>query len=119
MRKNIKRARSAFLLWLAVMMASSPVAGHGTLVYPMSRVYRVYESNPENPAFELAREAIAIDGTGSYYSWNEVSRNIPEAVRAGLPPGYDYSPWLRMGSSPAGGVLTGRILLAPTAAWTW
>ena len=65
MRKNIKRARSAFLLWLAVMMASSPVAGHGTLVYPMSRVYRVYESNPENPAFELARDAIAIDGTGS------------------------------------------------------
>ena len=103
MRKNIRRARSASLLWLAAMMASSPAAGHGTLVYPMSRVYRVYESNPENPAFELAREAIAIDGTGSYYSWNEVSRNIPEAVRAGLPPGYDYSPWAPDGQLASGG----------------
>ena len=103
MRKNIKRARSAFLLWVAAMMASSPAAGHGTLVYPMSRVYRVYQSNPENPSFELARSAIAIDGTGPYYSWNEISQNIPEAVQAGLPPGFDYSPWVRDGELASGG----------------
>ena len=103
MRKNIKRSGPAFLLWVAAVMASSPAAGHGTLVYPMSRVYRVYQSNPENPSFELARSAIAIDGTGPYYSWNEISQNIPEAVQAGLPPGFDYSPWVRDGELASGG----------------
>ena len=104
MKKIIQRSyRMALLCGCIVLLSDIAALGHGTLVYPMSRVYRVYESNPENPAFELARDAIAIDGTGSYYSWNEVSRNIPEAVRAGLPPGYDYSPWAPDGQLASGG----------------
>ena len=104
MKKIIQRSYLMALLCGCIVLLSDIAAlGHGTLVYPMSRVYRVYESNPENPAFELARDAIAIDGTGSYYSWNEVSRNIPEAVRAGLPPGYDYSPWAPDGQLASGG----------------
>tara|TARA_Y100000758_G_scaffold254635_1_gene191433 strand:- start:247 stop:1215 length:969 start_codon:yes stop_codon:yes gene_type:complete len=104
MKKIIQRSYlMALLCGCIVLLSDISSLGHGTLVYPMSRVYRVYESNPENPAFELARDAIAIDGTGSYYSWNEVSRNIPEAVRAGLPPGYDYSPWAPDGQLASGG----------------
>ncbi|MEO6593212.1 MAG: lytic polysaccharide monooxygenase auxiliary activity family 9 protein [Planctomycetota bacterium] len=65
---------------------------HGTVVFPKSRVYRVYQSNPSNPNFALAANAVAIDGQLSYYTWNELSRNITQAVTAGLPPGFDYWP---------------------------
>jgi len=68
MKMVIQRSyRMALLCGCIVLLSDIAALGHGTLVYPMSRVYRVYESNPENPAFELARDAIAIDGTGSYY----------------------------------------------------
>ncbi|MCR9245824.1 MAG: lytic polysaccharide monooxygenase [bacterium] len=76
---------------------------HGTVVSPMSRVYRVYQSNPSNPNFALAANAIALDGTLSYYTWNEVSRNIPQAVQASLPPGFDYSPWIPDGQLASAG----------------
>lgn len=77
--------------------------GHGTAISPMSRVYRVFLSNPENPDFGLAANAVATDGTQSYYTWNQLSRNVPEAVNAGLPPGFDYSPWLPDGHIASGG----------------
>jgi predicted carbohydrate-binding protein with CBM5 and CBM33 domain len=81
----------------ALFTFSSLAVGHGTLVSPMSRVYRVYLSNPENPDFALAQAAVDMDGSQSYYNWNELSRNIPEAVQAGLPPGFSYEPWLPNG----------------------
>lgn len=76
---------------------------HGTVVDPASRVYRVYQSNPSNPNFALAQTAVALDGELSYYSWNELSRNIPEAVNAGLPPGFDYSSWIPDGELASAG----------------
>ena len=104
MRYPISHRQATLLLCVCVMMFSGVEAiGHGTLVHPMSRVYRVYQSNPENPDFALARSAIAMDGTGSYYSWNELSQNIPAAVREGLPPGFDYSPWVGDGHLASGG----------------
>lgn len=78
-------------------------AAHGTVVSPTSRVYRVYQANPSNPSFQLAANAVAIDGELSYYTWNEVSRNIPEAVQAGLPPAFDYSPWVPDGQLASAG----------------
>lgn len=77
--------------------------GHGSVVSPDSRVHRVYASNPENPSFQLARNAIQMDGTNSYYTWTELSRNIPAAVQAGLPVGFDYSPWVPDGQLASGG----------------
>jgi len=79
------------------------VWGHGSAVSPASRVYRVYDSNPENPSFQLAKNAIEADGTLSYYTWTELSRNIPAAVTAGLPVGFDYSPWVPDGQLASGG----------------
>lgn len=87
-------------------LASIPATecgAHGTLVYPVSRVYRIYQSNPANPNFQLARQAVQLDGTLSYYTWNEVSRNVPQAVQANLPPGFDYSPWAPDGQLASGG----------------
>jgi chitin-binding protein len=86
-----------------ILLASTQADGHGTVVDPPSRVYRVYLSNPENPNFPLAAQAVAIDGTQAYYTWNEVSRNIPEAVQQGLPPGFDFSPWLPDAAIASGG----------------
>lgn len=91
------------LLTALVLLSTSPASAHGTVVSPISRVYRVYQSNPSNPSFALAQQAVAIDGELSYYTWNEVSRTIPAAVSAGLPPGFDYSPWLPDGAIASGG----------------
>ena len=98
-----------FYFMLAVIALGAMVAGvmaaygHGSAISPQSRVYRVYKSNPENPNFELAKNAVDMDGKDSYYTWNQVSRNIPEAVNAGLPEGFDYSPWVPDGQLASGG----------------
>jgi chitin-binding protein len=106
MRSTTHRPQFILLPLVGIMLASGVAAfGHGTVVHPMSRVYRVYLSNPENPSFAYARAAVAMDGTCSYYTWNELSQNIPEAVEAGLPPGFDYSPWVGDGEIASGGRL--------------
>jgi len=46
-----------------VLLFSGNAAGHGTVIEPISRVYRVYLSNPEGPDFVLAAAAVAMDGT--------------------------------------------------------
>ena len=79
------------------------LTAHGTVVSPPSRVYNIYQANPANPSFALAANAVALDGQLSYYTWNEVSRNIPQAVQAGLPPGFDYSPWMPDGEIASAG----------------
>jgi len=85
------------------LFTATLAAAHGTVVSPISRVYRVYQANPDNPSFQLAANAVAIDGTLSYYTWNELSRNLPQAVQAGLPAGFDYSPWVPDGQLASGG----------------
>ena len=88
---------------LLLMMAANTCFSHGTMVSPPSRVYRIYQSNVENPNFQLARNAIQMDTKNAYYTWNQVSRNISQAVQAGLPPGFDYSPWAPDGQIASGG----------------
>ncbi len=85
------------------VLSTTQSFGHGTVIAPISRVYRVYQSNPENPSFLLAANAVATDGTLSYYTSNELSRNIPQAVTAGLPPAFDYSPWIPDGQLASAG----------------
>jgi len=103
------RLRSTILVFSIVPLFAGQVFGHGSVISPESRVHRVYASNPENPSFELAREAIRRDGTNSYYTWTELSRNIPEAVVAGLPERFDYSPWVPDGQLASGG----RVAIGP------
>lgn len=94
--------KAARVVLVAGLLAANGFS-HGTVVYPESRVYRIYQSNPDNPSFQLAANAVAMDGTLSYYTWNEVSRMIPAAVQAGLPPGFDYSPWIPDGQLGSAG----------------
>ena len=98
--------RIAVRVWGWVVVEGFFVAaafGHGSVISPESRVHRVYASNPENPSFQLAKNAVQTDGTISYYTWHELSRNIPAAVNAGLPAGFDYSPWVPNGQLASGG----------------
>ncbi|QQE13845.1 lytic polysaccharide monooxygenase [Planctomycetota bacterium] len=88
---------------LAMVITTTSAFGHGTVTSPASRVWLVRQSNPENPSFELARKAIEMDGKNAYYTWNQVSQNIPQAVQAGLPEGFDYSPYVPDGQIASGG----------------
>ena len=90
------------LLALA-LVSNADLHAHGNVVYPASRVYRVFESDPNNPDFALAQAAVAIDGTGPYLGWSALSRSIPEANAAGLPPAFDYSPWMPDGQLASAG----------------
>jgi len=102
-RRSTPRAPSLAVPLVLALFIVGNVFAHGTLVSPQSRVHRVYKSNPENPSFPLAANAVAMDGTLPYYTWNQVSRNIPQAVQAGLPPGFDYSPWIPDGQLASAG----------------
>ena len=100
----LRRHSVPIVVAFCLLVLTPPICrGHGTVVYPKSRVYRVFESNPTNPNFPLAVNAVQTDGQLSYYTWNEVSRNIPQAVQAGLPPGFDYSPWMPDGEIASAG----------------
>jgi predicted carbohydrate-binding protein with CBM5 and CBM33 domain len=90
-------------LLIILITYSSNLLGHGTCITPKSRAYRIFQSNIENPNFQLARNATNIDSKNAYYTWNEVSRNIPEAVTAGLPVGFDSSQWIPDGQIASGG----------------
>ncbi len=97
------------LCLLTVSIGIAPSAfGHGTVISPASRVYRVRQANPENPNFPLAVNAVNMDGKTSYYTWNQVSRNIDQAVIDGLPAGYDYSPWIPDGQLASAGRVAGN-----------
>lgn len=100
-----RRARFVLVLTCAFALSSGVnCVGHGTVVFPKSRAYRVYQHlNGSGPSFPLAANAILIDGPLSYYTWNEVSRNISQAVTAGLPAGFDYSPWMPDGELASAG----------------
>ncbi|WP_438479551.1 lytic polysaccharide monooxygenase [Oleiharenicola lentus] len=66
----------AALLALGVLAPQS-VWAHGTLIAPKSRVYRIYEHNVENPTAPWAKAALAISTKNAFYTWNQVSQNIP------------------------------------------
>ncbi|QDU34243.1 GlcNAc-binding protein A [Poriferisphaera corsica] len=88
---------------LTLFATTTLAFGHGSAIDPASRVWRVRQSNPERPSFQLAQNAVNMDGKNAYYTWNQVSQNISAAVQAGLPEGFDYSPWVPDGQIASGG----------------
>ena len=42
-----------------LLMATSSGFGHGSAVFPESRAYKIFLSDPDDPDFALAEEAVA------------------------------------------------------------
>jgi chitin-binding protein len=63
-------------LGLVAFPTRSAVA-HGSMEDPPSRVYKIFQQNPQTPQNPAAAAAIAVGGTQPFYDWHEVSRNIP------------------------------------------
>ena len=53
-------------------------SGHGSVSDPVSRVYRIFQENPETPGSDVSAAAVATAGTQAFYDWHEVSRVVPE-----------------------------------------
>ena len=75
------------------LLAISPLAGytdcasaHGSVSDPVSRVYRIFQENPETPGSDVSAAAIATAGTQAFYDWHEVSRVVPEYDPGSLAP---------------------------------
>jgi predicted carbohydrate-binding protein with CBM5 and CBM33 domain len=94
-----------------ILSISSLLFGHGTLESPKSRVRRVYEALSVNPMPPWAAQAVALDGSLPYYTWNQLSRNFTTAINgdwqpyvAGIPDGQLAS----AGSNPTTANLPGH-----------
>ena len=60
--------------------------GHGSVLDPVSRVYRIFQENPESPDREVSLAAIGAAGTQAFYDWHEVSRVVPDYDRDSIAP---------------------------------
>ncbi len=61
----------------AIGLSSTAAHAHGSMADPPSRVYKIFQENPQTPQSPAAAAAIAVGGTQPFYDWHEVSRNIP------------------------------------------
>jgi chitinase len=67
-----------FTLGLLCAGTAESLQAHGSMLDPVSRVYRIFLDNPQTPQNDAARAALAVNGTQPFYDWNEVSRNLPD-----------------------------------------
>ena len=51
--------------------------GHGSVSEPISRILNVYNEGPDSPDSPFAVAAVAHAGGTQYYTWNQVSQNVP------------------------------------------
>ncbi len=73
-----QRVAAFFILGLLCGGTTESVRAHGSMLDPVSRVYRIFLDNPQTPQNDAARAALAVNGTQPFYDWNEVSRNLPD-----------------------------------------
>jgi chitin-binding protein len=71
-------ALGLILLGLGLFQSVPRSAAHGSLAYPVSRVYACYLEGPERPQSLACQEAVAQGGTQPLYDWNEV--NLPDVA---------------------------------------
>jgi len=66
---------SLFLLILLIFCFSiHDVSAHGTFTEPVSRIYKCFLENPENPISDACKEAVAVGGKQALYDWNGVNQ---------------------------------------------
>ncbi len=56
--------------------------GHGTVISPASRVYRIFQEGPDSATSPSAVAALAVAGSNQYYTWNQISQNVPNYAAA-------------------------------------
>jgi len=71
-------AALGFAPLLLSLLNASPVAAHGSMNDPVSRVSGCFAEGPESPQSAACKAAVKASGTQAFYDWNEV--NIPDAA---------------------------------------
>ena len=64
---------SYLLLFVFLCIPAELVYSHGTFTTPVSRIYKCFLENPENPVSDSCKEAVAVGGTQALYDWNGVN----------------------------------------------
>ena len=76
------------LLLLAVGSAFSGLShAHGTLDFPVSRIYQCYLEGPESPTSDACKAAKALAGPSPMYNWSSISQNAGGNDKAFVPDG--------------------------------
>jgi len=72
-----------FIMWGAILMIWPQIScGHGTVNSPASRVYRIFQEGPDSASSPSAVAALAVAGNNQYYTWNQISQNVPNYAAA-------------------------------------
>lgn len=112
----MKAVQSLFLA--LAFLSPTLLLGHGTVTSPISRVYSIYLEGPDSPQSPSATAAIAHAGSSQYYTWNQVSKNVPtyasitDSYASVIPDGK-----LASGDSGSGLDFGGLDLVSPD--WDW
>lgn len=83
------RRATLCLLFLAIMVigVTQHALAHGSIEYPVSRVYQCYLEGPENPQSEACKAAVLVGGTQQFYDWTGVNLLAADQHRTLIPDG--------------------------------
>lgn len=70
----MQKKLTAILLFFFSLFFLPSVFAHGSLEFPISRVYNCYKENPENPKSAACKAAVAAGGTQALYDWNGINQ---------------------------------------------
>lgn len=77
-RKNAPWLRHFIALFMVLSATTGLAFGHGSMLDPISRVYKIFLENPESPDSPASAAAVAASGTQAFYDWNEVNQLVPQ-----------------------------------------
>lgn len=82
-------SKKRFIILGAIFMLWPQIScGHGTVVSPASRVYRIFQEGPDSASSLSAVAALAVAGSNQYYTWNQISQNVPNYAAAAFNDSY-------------------------------
>ena len=79
---SIVSKRSFIILGAILTLWPEISFGHGTVISPASRVYRIFQEGPDSASSPSASAALAVAGSNQYYTWNQISQNVPNYAAA-------------------------------------
>ena len=78
-----------FIVLGAILMLLPNISyGHGTVISPASRVYRIFQEGPDSANSPSTVAALAVAGSNQYYTWNQISQNVPNYAAAAFNDSY-------------------------------